>query len=291
MADGENWTEDEVTLALGVYLLKLLKGTTSSKQESDSDISEQLAGRLNRTPGAVSFKVGNLKNVATKGKQGLKNVGKTDRAVWNKYFDSASSSLDIKALASGIRSASQNLGISRGLCETIVNGISQTNSIEFLQDPEDQPQPASQSDTDKEQTFNVTDGKTYKIVVARRKQSVFRKFILGNFDGKCAISGLDEPRLLEAAHIRPWSEFEEGRVDIRNGIALNVLLHKAYDANLLGIDETLRVWISPALKKEPYFAAFDGKTIPIKQSQIAPLPEYLAKRFEEFQRACSEKES
>lgn len=40
-------------------------------------------------------------------------------------------------------------------------------------------------------------------VKTRVNQNVFRKIVLANYDGKCALTGIDIPELLVASHIIP----------------------------------------------------------------------------------------
>ncbi len=47
--------------------------------------------------------------------------------------------------------------------------------------------------------------------------------------------------LLVASHIIPWSRNEEHRLDPLNGIALNSLHDKAFDAGLITFDENFRL--------------------------------------------------
>ncbi len=81
------------------------------------------------------------------------------------------------------------------------------------------------------------DTRRYIAVEAKRRlhQSVFRELVLDAYEGRCAVSGLPERRLLHAAHILPDRE-ERGLPVISNGIAMTTLHHAAYDANPLGID-------------------------------------------------------
>lgn len=72
-------------------------------------------------------------------------------------------------------------------------------------------------------------------VKRRLHQAVFCELVLDAYEGRCAVSGLPERRLLHAAHILPDRD-ERGLPVIGNGIAMTTLHHAAYDANLLGID-------------------------------------------------------
>ena len=75
----------------------------------------------------------------------------------------------------------------------------------------------------------------YKVreVKTRVNQNVFRKIVLANYNGKCALTGIDISELLVACHIIPWSENEQERLNPENGICLSSLYDKAFDKGLI----------------------------------------------------------
>ncbi|GJM05334.1 MAG: HNH endonuclease [marine bacterium B5-7] len=73
----------------------------------------------------------------------------------------------------------------------------------------------------------------------RLHQATFREAVLRAYGRRCAITGLKEDRLIEAAHIIPDGEIGEKQF-VNNGIALSRIHHKAYDSRLLGIDPDLK---------------------------------------------------
>lgn len=67
----------------------------------------------------------------------------------------------------------------------------------------------------------------------------FRKAVLGAYDRRCAVTGL-QLRVVQAAHILPVSA--PGSVDfVRNGVALSPTYHIAYDNGLIFLDDQLRM--------------------------------------------------
>ncbi|HTQ13159.1 MAG TPA: HNH endonuclease [Rhizomicrobium sp.] len=74
--------------------------------------------------------------------------------------------------------------------------------------------------------------------------------------GRCAISGLPELLLLDAAHIVDDRNEAPGQPVINNGIPLSKIHHAAFDAQLIGIDPGLRVHVSERL-----LALHDGPTL------------------------------
>ena len=65
--------------------------------------------------------------------------------------------------------------------------------------------------------------------------------------GRCAISHLPEPRLLDAAHIVVDADEQLGQPIVSNGLPLTKLHHAAFDAHLIGIDPDYRIHVSDRL--------------------------------------------
>ena len=71
--------------------------------------------------------------------------------------------------------------------------------------------------------------------------------MLAAYGNRCVISGLPEPRLLDAAHIVADTDETLGQPIVTNGLPLSKLHHAAFDANLIGIDPDFRIHVSEAL--------------------------------------------
>src|SRR6266403_5709066 len=84
-------------------------------------------------------------------------------------------------------------------------------------------------------------------VKARLHQASFRDAVLAAYRGRCAISHLPEPRLLDAAHIVMDADEELGQPIVSNGLPLTKLHHAAFDAHLIGIDPDFRIYVSDRL--------------------------------------------
>lgn len=69
----------------------------------------------------------------------------------------------------------------------------------------------------------------------RKGQEYFRRMILANYGGRCALTGIDIPQVLLASHIIPWSDAEHHseRLNPSNGICLSALYDKAFDKGLI----------------------------------------------------------
>ena len=84
-------------------------------------------------------------------------------------------------------------------------------------------------------------------VKARLHQASFRDAVLTAYRGRCAISHLPEPRLLDAAHIIMDANEQLGQPIVSNGLPLTKIHHAAFDADLIGIDPDYRIHVSDRL--------------------------------------------
>jgi putative restriction endonuclease len=129
-------------------------------------------------------------------------------------------------------------------------------------------------------------------VKARLHQASFRDAVLAAYDGRCAISKLPEPRLLDAAHIIVDQHEQLGQPIIPNGLPLTKIHHAAFDANLIGIDADFHIHVADRLLE-----IHDGPFLELGLKSIAgtllamprrradwPDRDRLALRFEQFQK-------
>ena len=84
-------------------------------------------------------------------------------------------------------------------------------------------------------------------VKQRLHQASFRDAVISAYNGRCALSGLPEQLLLDAAHIIADKDMEYGHPVVPNGIPLSKIHHAAFDAHLIGIDPDYRVHVSDRL--------------------------------------------
>jgi putative restriction endonuclease len=131
-------------------------------------------------------------------------------------------------------------------------------------------------------------------VKQRLHQGLFRARVLRAYGGRCALTGLPEARLVDAAHIIPDGDEALGQPDIRNGICMSKIHHAAFDANLIGIDPDFRVHVSGRLLDqhdgpmlEQGLKALAGRRIRCpKHPELWPDRERLEVRFAEYRRAA-----
>jgi putative restriction endonuclease len=86
-----------------------------------------------------------------------------------------------------------------------------------------------------------------RAVKQRLHQASFREAVITAYNGRCALSGLPEPMLLDAAHIVADKDELFGQPVVPNGIPLSKIHHAAFDAHLIGIDPDYRLHVSERL--------------------------------------------
>ena len=115
----------------------------------------------------------------------------------------------------------------------------------------------------------------------RKWQDYFRRMILANYGGRCALTGIDVPQLLLASHIIPWSDktHKHDRLNPCNGICLSALYDKAFDQGLITISpDNYSVILSSALQENETKAYYDKHFGCIKGQKLTLPTEYLPSR-------------
>ena len=192
------WTRDELLLAINLYC-KLPFGRMHSRNPEIIALAEL----LNRTSSSVALKLVNFASLdPSLDRAGMSNASQLDRQVWGEFYADWSG----KAYESEkLLAEAQNITLEEVAAE-----------YETLP-----PVPAGRV---KEQLVKV-----------RVNQQFFRKAIMAAYDNTCCITGLRQPELLIAGHIKPWAEDEANRMNPRNGLALNALHDRAFELGLFTI--------------------------------------------------------
>ena len=132
-----------------------------------------------------------------------------------------------------------------------------------------------------------------RAVKQRLHQASFRQAVIAAYDGKCALSGLPESLLLDAAHIMEDKNERFGQPVVPNGIPLSKIHHAAFDKHLIGIDPDYQLHVSERLlelKDGPMLEALkglDGQKIHLpRRVKDQPDRDRLALRFELFKTAA-----
>ncbi|MFP1729742.1 HNH endonuclease [Lonsdalea quercina] len=230
MAAAQPWTRDQLLVAFTLYS-QLPFGKLHSR---NPDIIHY-ATLLNRTPSALAMKLVNLASldpfIIASGRIGLRGASNADRAMWQEMN------------ADPARFEQQ--------CEQAMARIAL---------PAITPQA-------QEAAEDFRGGERWTPVKTRIGQQLFRKRVLGAYGERCCVTGLDEPMLLVASHIRPWKTAEEHRLNPSNGLCLSNLHDKAFDTGLITFNEALELQLSPRIKKlkspvsEIYFAQYEGRPL------------------------------
>ena len=131
--------------------------------------------------------------------------------------------------------------------------------------------------------FDITKEGEDKISLTKQRkgQDYFRRMILANYGGRCALTGIDIPQLLLASHIIPWADksHKKDRLNPCNGICLSALYDKAFDQGLITISpDDYCVVLSSALRENETKEYYDKHFDCIKGQKLTMPADYLPNR-------------
>lgn len=243
-----NWTRDETIVAFNLYCKIPFSETTKTHP-----LIVKFAKVLNRTPSALSMKIGNLASLdpqlQARGVYGLVNRSRLDEEVWNEFNEDWN-----------------NLAFES---ERILAQLQQLD-IEDAADDEQEEEVELPIGSDR-----------LAVVKARVNQDFFRSALLTAYGNKCCITGLGVPQLLVASHIIPWTVRSDLRTNPRNGLLLNALHDKAFDKGLITVTTDYRIKISKFIDElvsdkiiKEWFADYSEKAIRLPE-RFLPSKEYL----------------
>jgi putative restriction endonuclease len=209
-----NWTREELILAVNLYC----KIPFGKIHQNNPDIIH-FAKLIGRTPGSISFKLGNFgsfdQSLKERGVGGLPNASKLDKEVWDEFY---------------------NNWEERTFESERLRAKFEKKSLEQLVGIDD---------------VEVKEGKERERLVRQRvNQSFFRSMVLASYDFSCCITGIKNTDLLVASHIVPWASDSENRLNPRNGLCLNALHDKAFDKYLITISPEYKIQLSKKIKAE-----------------------------------------
>jgi len=108
----------------------------------------------------------------------------------------------------------------------------------------------------------------------RLGQGAFRIMITQAYQGRCAITGEHTLPVLEAAHIKPFSD--SGPHTVSNGLLLRSDLHKLFDTGYITITPEYRMEVSRYLKEEfnngKIYYAMEGQKLLVTPRSEKDLP-------------------
>jgi putative restriction endonuclease len=245
------WTREELILAINLYC-KLPFGRL---HQSNTEVI-QLARLIHRSPGAVAFKLVNFASLdpslKERGIKGAVNASKLDKAIWQEFFND----WDLLLFE----------------CEKLLAKYKNENIEKLYSLPEEE--------------LTVHGNVREQLVKLRINQSLFRSTVLAAYNNSCCITGINETALLVAGHIRPWALDEKNRMNPRNGIAINALHDKAFEAGFITITTDYHIKISPRILKQQneysnhFFGRFEHQKMKLP-SRFMPDIEFLKYHNEE----------
>lgn len=230
------WTRDELIIAFNLYC-KIPFGQIDAR----NPVVIALAEVLGRTPGSLSWKLANFARfdpaLQARGIKGASHGSKGEFEVWEEF----NHNWDSLAFES-----------ERLLADLTKQSVEEMNGLK----EDDLPKDGLERE---------------RMVKVRVNQRFFRATVLTSYASRCCITGLAIPVLLSASHIAPWAKDPNNRMNPRNGLCLNLLHHKAFDAGLITITPEFRVRVSASLAtsitsdaNNIFFAQYDN--------QLAQLP-------------------
>ncbi len=254
MAKNKLWSRDELILALNLYL-KLPFG----KMHSRTPEVIHLAGLLGRTVNSIAMRLTNFASVdpfhQQRGVIGLPGGRRQVEPIWHEFIQNKEALL---FESERILAEKEKTSIERKFWEDLTG------------------------------THHLKGEDKIREVKTRVNQNVFRQIVIANYNGKCAITGIDISDLLLASHIIPWSQNENERLNPENGICLSPLYDRAFDKRLIAINERFEILLSKELadkKEEDYylkhFSPFDGLKISLP-NKYHPKKEFLQYHLDEI---------
>ena len=251
MATRTSWTRDELVLALNLYL-RLPFGRM---HQSNPEVVA-LAALIGRTPGSVAMRLGNFAALdPALDRRGMANASAGARTIWDEW----GANPDAVAEES----------------ERILRERRQPSLLDAVEREIEEPRALPEGI------------ERAALVSVRVNQAFFRRLILARYDATCVVTGLRVPELLVAAHIVPWAEAPEHRMDPRNGLCLNGLHDRAFERGLIVVDNDLRVRVSPRLNESApqpvrdLLLRYDGVPLTLT-GDTRPSREFLARHRARF---------
>ncbi len=252
------WSRDQRLIALNLYC-KIPFG----RLHKGNPIIKEVALKMDRTPSSLALKLCNFASLDpvlhARGISGMKGAANQDRSLWNEF----------KANLPTLGPQSEEL-----LHDLITS--KEDEEVELLDHDHVRLVPSSQI------MYPVGPTETKSLVKIRRGQQFFRQSVLSAYGVRCCISGINVPRLLVASHIKPWRDFPNERLDLRNGLCLSSLHDAAFDNGLITLNEQLQVVLSKHIRSffpepalEQNFLAYEGSAIRLPERLAEPAMDFI----------------
>ena len=235
----KNWSREELIIAFNLYC-KVPFGRIHNRNPEII----HLANLIGRTPSAVSWKLANFArldpSLQDRGISGASHGSKGEQEIWDEF--------------------NHNWEELSFLSETLISDFNK-QPIEEVANIDISDLPAGKE--------------RESIVRTRINQNFFRQSILAAYNGKCCITNLALPELLNASHIIPWSVDPINRTNPRNGLCLNAIHDRAFDRGLITIGKDFTVKLASSIKTskddkavENLFLKYEGVQIHLPEKFI-----------------------
>lgn len=128
------------------------------------------------------------------------------------------------------------------------------------QQPEEMRQLETIANTEIEREIHDIPAGPRKMVLQQINRKVrdarFRRNVLTAYGNRCAVSGM-QLDLVDAAHIIPV-DHERGTDELKNGICLSALYHRAFDSGLIAIKRDYSIILNEGHMAELHMIGWDG---------------------------------
>jgi putative restriction endonuclease len=221
MAERRRWSREELMIAMNLYC-KLSFGQLHHRTPIIIEVSQ----KLDRTPSSLAMKLVNFASLdpalQARGIKGLQGASQADREIWKEFNENWNN------LGYESEKKLQSLFDNRTLEVEFTASKLSAKKIRHRHPP---------TLTESESTVRVRIG-----------QNFFRETILGNYYGRCCITGNPIPELLVASHILPWSKYPEHRLNPHNGLCLSRTQDTAFDRGLITISSNYQIILSSYIR-------------------------------------------
>ncbi len=221
MPERKGWSREELIIAMNLYC-KLPFG----KLHHRTPIIIEVSQKLGRTPSSLAMKLVNLASLdpdlQARGIKGLQGASRADREIWQEFNENWNEL-----------------------------GYESEKKLQLLFDDsplEIQPKKSDLSSSKIKRSYQPIVTESEAKVKIRLGQNFFRETVLGNYYGRCCITGNPIPELLVASHILPWSKYPEHRLNPHNGLCLSRTQDAAFDRGLITISSDYKIILSSYIK-------------------------------------------
>jgi predicted restriction endonuclease len=246
VSERKQWTRFDRLIALGLYC-ELPFGKFHRRHPRIIEIAQ----RLERTPDSLAMKLSNIASldpvITSSGRKGLAGASKADRELWQEFTEQPSA---------------------------VMEEVAQT--LERLMPTDTNIQSSTHTEP-----MDYTGESIATKALRRKGQNLFREAVLSSYRYQCCVTGIADPRLLVASHIKPWAQDAPNRLNPRNGLCLSTFYDRAFDIGLISFSEDFQMLVSQELVKQKdnahireTFLERAGVTIQLP-NKFSPSPAFL----------------